>query len=600
MSVAEKYGIDLSYEHKTACPRCRRNGKDRSGNNLHVYGEGSGAYCWACEFTIPSDAHREKMGWDDEQEEEYTVMTREALTQEEKDDIKDYTGSSGKMYRGIRDDTSSFFGVRYEYDPETGKPCAQYYPCTMGETPDGKPNLVGYRVRRFPKDFSGSVGKVGREVDLIGQWRFRNGGKWCVIVGGETKQLNTYQMLRDDKLKRGKQEYGDIAVVCSTLGEPGAWKQVQAQYEFFSKFERVYICMDADEAGREATEKIAEVLPRGKAYIINMRYKDADDYVVDKEGTRVHKEQEFIQDFWAAKQWTPTDIVAADTIYDEIKERARAEKLPFAPFLGKLNKLLAGGINYGYIVNILAGSGAGKTSFINQNSVYWMQELRVKLGVLSLEAEAGEYGENLLSYYVGKKIALIEDKAEKIAFVESEEVAKAARELFFSEDGEQMLYLVDDRGDYSKLQEKVEQLIVMMGVRVIIIDVLSDVFAGMSIEQIDEWMAWEKKIVKQHKAIIINVTHTRKGSSSEKSASQGKAQTEENIIGSGTQYRSAAINLALRRDKTAEDEEERNTTYVDLLKSRATGHTGPVCQLFYESATHTLWDKEAYMSKKGF
>ena len=32
----------------------------------------------------------------------------------------------------------------------------------------------------------------------------------------------------------------------------------------------------------------------------------------------------------------------------------------FAPFLDGLNEMLAGGITYGFIVNILAGSGAGK------------------------------------------------------------------------------------------------------------------------------------------------------------------------------------------------------------------------------------------------
>ena len=49
--------------------------------------------------------------------------------------------------------------------------------------------------------------------------------------------------------------------------------------------------------------------------------------------------------------------------------------------LDKVNKALAGGINYGYIVNIIAGSGAGKTSLTNQCVSYWMKERDVNVGV---------------------------------------------------------------------------------------------------------------------------------------------------------------------------------------------------------------------------
>lgn len=41
--MTNRYGVDLSSEHKNGCPRCIKNGADRSGNNLHVYGEGKGA-----------------------------------------------------------------------------------------------------------------------------------------------------------------------------------------------------------------------------------------------------------------------------------------------------------------------------------------------------------------------------------------------------------------------------------------------------------------------------------------------------------------------------------------------------------------------------
>lgn len=397
-------------------------------------------------------------------------------------------------------------------------------------------------------------------------------------------------MLMDDQRKRGKDDYDPVAVVAPTVGETGAAKQIALHYEWLCQFKKIIVCMDNDEAGKKANEDICKVLPKGKAYVMQMRLKDADEYI--KQG----KEHEFISDFWKAKLHTSAAIVDSDQIYEEIKKRATVDKLPFPPMWEGVNKALAGGVNYGYICNILAGSGSGKSSAINQCVTHWMTELDLNVGVVSLEAESGEYGENLLSHYLGRKIALITDKEERLAFVGSEEAEQAAKKLFKREDGTSRLFLLDDRGDYNKLQEQIEELIIACGCNILVIDVVSDVFSGKPIEFVDEWMAWEKKIVKQHNCIIFNISHVRKSGSGEKSASQGAFLTEEQIIGSGTQYRSAGVNIALQRDKNAEDPVERNTTFVHVLKSRSTGWTGLACEVYYDSATHTLWDKAEWMA----
>ena len=70
MDIAEHYGIDLTREGKVGCPRCQKNGRDRSNNNLHVYSATESCYCHSCGFTIPSKEHREAMGWDTDIEDE--------------------------------------------------------------------------------------------------------------------------------------------------------------------------------------------------------------------------------------------------------------------------------------------------------------------------------------------------------------------------------------------------------------------------------------------------------------------------------------------------------------------------------------------------
>lgn len=569
---------------KNPCPRCRSKGRDNSGDNFVWYGEGRGGHCFTCQYTERSDEMQDGEEYEDDEEE---VLTKEKLTKEENEKIKSYTSTKSKNWRGIKDETNVAYGVRYQTDETSGEIIKQFVPTTIDN------ELVGYKVRTLPKSFDTPIGLTGKDCQLIGQFRYKNGGKTLLIVGGEVDMLSAEQMLRESQEARGYGDYENFAVVSPSVGESGAFKQIQNQYEWLMKWDKIIVGLDSDEAGREATEKIMKILPRGKGFIAEWSLKDPNEMLTKG------KAKQFVNEVWKAKPWTPSGIVSSDSIYAEIVERSKQEKLPFPPMLKKLNKMLAGGINYGYIVNILAGSGSGKSSLVNQCVAYWMEECDEPVLVASLEAEAAEFGENLLSYRMGRKISMMQSQEEKIAFVGSEEAETTARNLFTRPDGKPRIYLLDDRGDYSKLQEKIEEVIVSCGVRICVIDVISDVFAGMSIEQIDLWMAWEKKLVKQYNCILIQVAHTRKGGSNEKSASQGKAMTEESIIGSGTQYRSAGINIALQRDKTAEDEMVRNTTTVHLLKSRATGVTGIACELFYDGMTHTLHDKEEWLEVNG-
>jgi len=593
MSLAEKYGIDTSYEHKTACPRCRRAGGDSSGNNLHVYGPGNGAHCWACGFTIPSDAHRAEMGWDDqEQQDEEVLMTREALTPEEQQEIKEMTGLAGHGYRGIRDETSRWFGVRYEYDAETGEPCAQYFPTTI----DGQ--LVGYRVRRFPKDFSQSPGKVGKECDMVGQFRFTSQAKVCLIVGGETKLLNTYQMLKDDITRRGK-DYDVPAVVCSTLGEGGAWKQVQAQYAFFERFEKIIVCMDSDDPGREAAEKIAKVLPKGKAYIMTMRYKDADDYVVDKAGNAIGKEREFLSDYWAAKPWTPDGIVGSGAVANRIREAAAAPKVPLPRFMHKLQRLMAGGIPLKTIINLGSASGTGKSTIVDECTYYWIFNSPYKPGIVTLESDVGQYGTKLLSRHVGRKIDLIESVEEKLEFLARPDIMEAERNLYFKENGEQRFYLIEDRdGGLESMKAKIEELVIACGCQLIILDPLQDILDGLPIEEQATFLKWMKGMVKSHDVIFINVNHVRKSQGGKQANSTGADLFEEDMQGSSSIFKSGACNLLFTRNKEAEDPIERNTTRMKASKIRWTGHTGVAGEYYYDNVTHTMYDKDDWLAKQ--
>lgn len=568
---------------KEPCPKCRAMGGDKSGDNLVIY-EDESAYCFACSHTILSEEEKERRGLNNYVYEETNMS--EPLTKEQIKEIRDTTGNKGQNSRGITDETFRKYGVRFEYDEESGDVSSHFYPVTTNY------EISGFKIREIPKKFR-SIGKTGKDSDTFGEWVFKvSNSKTVVLSAGEIDCLSAYQMLENYRKSRNS-DFEPTPVVSSTIGETGSDKQFQKRYNWLNRFDKIVICPDQDQAGKKAVEALVKVLPKNKVYVMELPMKDSNDMLTSG------REKEWINAYFKAKQYTPAGIVSSEELYKEVVERAKVNKLPFPPMLEKANKVLAGGVNFGYICNIIAGSGSGKSSLINQCVKYWMTDLDMNVGVVSLEAEAGEFAENLLSHEMGRKIALIKDKEERISFVESEEAKQAAYNMFHRPDGSSRLFLLDDRGDFSMLQEKIEELIIACNCKIIVIDVISDILMPMPLDEVEKWMGWTKRIVKQYNCIFFHVSHVRKAGGGEKTASSGAFLTEESTIGSGSQFRSAGVNIALQRDKNNEDEVIRNTTSVHILKSRATGWTGKACELYYDSESHTLWDKDEYFSSRG-
>jgi replicative DNA helicase len=258
--------------------------------------------------------------------------------------------------------------------------------------------------------------------------------------------------------------------------------------------------------------------------------------------------------------------------------------------------MLAGGIPKGTLTLIAAASSIGKSTFTNQLLVDWLLENKDKpddrrevFAVLSLEATAGEFATQLLSYYCKRKFTNIESREERLQVMSQPEVAQQAKELFEDSEGRPSFLLCDDRGgSVDDVETKVEEIIRSMGVTVLMIDVTSDILSGLDIPRQEEFMAFQKRLVKETGVSIINVVHTRKTSGGAKDSSEGAEITDSSIIGSSTLVKSASVVIGLIRNKMAETEQERNTVKLRLLKSRHAGHTGDAGSLYYDSKEHRL------------
>lgn len=514
---------------------------------------------------------------------EKSEKLKEIATQEQTAELKSRTTNKGGNYRGIRDDVYQAFGVRFEYD-ENEELYACYYPCTeQGE-------LTGWKPRVHPKQFGGSVGRTGNSCDMFGQFKFKQSGKTCLIVGGEHDQLAAYQMLKD--YYTSKNWDFDAVVVSPTVGETGSSKQLAKNYTWFDQYDKIIVGFDSDEPGREATEKAVLALPKGKVFVANWTFKDPNEMLLKG------KERQFISDFYNAKAYVPAGVLASSDIYQKMLEQSHQEKITLPPVFSKLNEMLGGGLSLNHCYTCSGVTGGGKTSLTNEMIYHWIFNSPYTVGVVSLELNASQYGEVLLSRHMQQKLARLTSD-EKIKFLQSDKTREAAKELFEKEDGSPRFFLVDDRdSSFEQFKSVVEQMVISSGVKLIVIDPWTDIgIDGLSIDEQAVAMKWIKSMIKSHGCTFFLINHVRKGQSGQKDQSSGGMITESDIMGSSSVMKSASANILLVRNKLADDPLERNTTSLYLSKNRLLSETGPAGKIYYDADTHTLHELDTYLSE---
>lgn len=597
--IIEHYCGDINSQNKACCAI-----HGEATPSLHVYDESESWHCFGgcstggdaiefirgveeCNFHEARTIYRQLTG-----DEDSFVLERE-LNQQLEDvvgkhfddavhvDIKKKTGVESKSYRGIRTDISKPFGVRYEYD-DSGNVIATYYPTTHNY------ELSGYKVRIHPKNFTSPYGETGKECEMFGQFKFRTFSHTVIIVGGEHDTLAAFQMLSDAQKNK---QFDPVAVVSSTIGEGGAHKQIQAQYEFFNQFKKIVVCMDNDKAGKEAVEDILNVLPRGRVHIMNMRRKDPNSYIWDKETNKlVGAEQEFISDFWNAKPYSPPGVKSAAEGIDEIPEELLKPRITLPEYMHEMQSMMGGGIIQGRIMNIISDTSCGKSTHVNRMVYHWIFNSPVTPTIVSLEATASQYMLEMLSIHLEKNLLWKMTSEQIIEWLGTEEGQRVKNELCYREDGSPRFFIIDDRaGSIKDMEAEFELLYKKHDSKLFVVDVLSDLLRGSNEQHSEDHMNFQRNMAKNG-VTVVNVLHTRKPPQN----ADGKPRkvSEYDALGTGSFVQSAHYNIVLNRDKLSENELDKNTTEVDLPKCRG-GKTGPAGKWYFEfdkSKCHDLND----------
>ena len=574
-------------DYKTQCPVCAEAGNDKSKNNLHVYKNNGGCYCFGCSWTIPSEEQILESDCKDKSELKErkfkvskSLIDEKKLSKEELKTIVDETFQDPKGWRGLEFKYIKDLGIRFKND-SNGNPCEML--TSMTYTQGGKTEIVGLKSRKFPKDFSSPKGYTGGLCDLIGYAKFKNKTKTLVILEGELDYASAVQMYQMD-MERKNKSYEIPAVVSTVNGVKSLVKSFtdnDSNFEFFKQFERVILALDNDEVGRESVEEFIEKMPRGTLYKANMRFKDANDYL------QRGKISEWVNDtYWNVTPCSVAKIAGSGDWLDKAREELNTPRLKLPKFMDDVNKATRGGLPMGRYIIFAGASSIGKTVFTNSMIYDWVIQDTHKIGIVSLELSQGQYYIEMLSRHIGLNIDDIDSNEERATILDNDEIIEAGNDFFRRADGSDRFHVVDDRdSDIKKIQELCEDLVVKHGVQVLVLDPISDLTQRLDNQQQVVFNSWIKSFIKKHNVLMIGISHVKKG---DKEYDKGDVPDEGDLIGSYSGGSSAAAIFFLSRNKMSDDDVVKNTTLITTPKIRWTGRTGVVGKVFFDHNTRRL------------
>lgn len=469
-------------------------------------------------------------------------------------------------HRRLSADTCRFYGYSVRDD---GSEVANY-------VRDGR--VVGQKVRRTGKTFSCN-GDMS-SPPLFGQHLWKHGGKRIVVTEGEIDCL-TIAQAQDCKWP----------VVSLPTGAAGAAAAVRNNYEFLSSYEEVVLCLDNDDPGREAAVAIAEILPPGKAKIVTLPRKDANEMWLASEA------RQLITCLWEAQVYRPDGILHVKDVETTAASSAEVWEFPWPVLTDFLI-----GQRAGEITLWTSGTGSGKSTIIRELALHHMQHGR-PVGMIMLEESPAETVDDIVSLFINKPVrrtralralnnlriqtgkpAALADFDDSMTDDEYADARKVVDGL--------PLYIYDHLGStsYENLINRIEYMAVGLGCKVVVLDHITAAVAGMLANSddggserlmIDEMMKKLRSIVERTGVHLDVISQLRKPSTG-KGYEEGARITVQDLRGSGSLASVPNTVIALERDRQNPDKETSNTTVVRVLKNRFTGASGVASALRYD------------------
>jgi len=380
-----------------------------------------------------------------------------------------------------------------------------------------------------------------------------------VLTEGEIDSVTMFQIAA-----------GQFSVGSVPLGAAGAKKSITKLLPLLEEFKEVLFCFDMDAPGREAAEACAKLLSPGKAKIVELPLKDANEMLL------AGRAGELLKAVFNAKPYSPASLVSVGSV----KEKAKEIKKVTLPWWDDRLTQETYGRRPGEIYMLGAGSGVGKTDWLAQQMKHDIDVLKEKIGVFSLEQQpeetllriAGKIGG--ASYHVPDDGWTVADRDAVLDRLDEQDAI-----TFYDHFGS---------CEWSLIEEAIRFSFHATGTRIFYVDHLTAIASAEEDERkgLEQVMAKMGALVKEIPILIHCVSHlaTPEGKPHEEG---GRVQAKHFKGSRAIAFWSHFI-FGLERNTQEEDPAKKFTTFR-VLKDRFTGRsTGKTLPLAYNSAKSSL------------
>ena len=244
------------------------------------------------------------------------------------------------------------------------------------------------------------------------------------------------------------------------------------------------------------------------------------------------------------------------------------------------------GLRTGELITFVAGTGVGKTQVMREILYHLIQEDKGCVGTLFLEEPVRDTGLGMMSIHADKMLHLPDTEYTKDEF----DAAYTATL------GSNRVFLYDSFGSNSveRIVSMVRYLARSCDCKYIILDHISIVVSDHAKDErkaLDEIVTKLKTLTIELDICLIMVSHLSRDKN-KKSPEEGGVIGLHDIRGTAGIAQLSNMIIALERNTQAEDELERNTTKVRVVKNRFTGETGVADSLLYSRHTGRLTSYE--------
>lgn len=445
-------------------------------------------------------------------------------------------------WRGITDATMRYYGVETEVHADG----------THGNILFAYPNGLTKGRSKKAKNFF-YTGETKEATSLFGMDKFPAASARAItITEGELDAMSAFQM------------FGSKYPVVSIPSSSGARKACTANFDYLNSFERIYLALDADEAGSAAKAVIASLFNFNKVYDVPLdpTLKDANGYL------EAGRQEEFTKSWWNAKRFLPAGVISTFGEFDKIiDEDSTKVSVPY-PF-GRLQEMTYG-IRTGELNLFTAMEGIGKTEVFRALEYHLLKTTDANIGIIHLEEGKGRILKGLAGYELKLPVHLPDSQVSK-------QDIKNAFHSVARRDERIHVYTHFGSDDPAVILNTIRFMAGPCNCKYIFLDHITLVVTGLQSDderkQLDYISTQLAMMVEDHDFACFLISHVN---------DDGLTRGSRNIS------KVADLHIHLDRDITAPTPAERNITKLIIRKNRFAGKTGPAGILRFDPETFML------------